>query len=89
MANDGISKLEVLKLVAEQTEQLHTDIGNAEHRLRNSINSAVRSLGDELKNTISATRVDDSKTEDLVYLIEIMKQNDEARKLMFRAASNL
>ena len=74
-------KSDVVKLLAEQKEEIQTFISKLKTSLSDSTDSAIRSLGEELKYFISAEVVQSQK--DLfIQLIERMKEREESRNLM-------
>jgi len=74
-------KYDVVKLLAEQKEEIQTFISKLKTSLSDSTDSAIRSLGEELKYFISAEVVQSQK--DLfIQLIERMKEREESRNLM-------
>ena len=80
--NSQISKSDVIQLLAEQKQELQTSISKLEISLSASTDSAIRSLGKELKACIS-TGADQSQN-DFFKLIEEMKKHEESRNLMFQ-----
>ncbi len=74
-------KSELIELLAEQKEEFQTFIGRLKASLSDSTDSAIRSLGEELKYFISAEVVKSQKNL-FIQLIERMKEREESRNLM-------
>jgi hypothetical protein len=70
-------------MLAEQKEEFEMFITKLTTSLSDSTDSAVRSLGDELKAFISTEVVQSQK--DFIQLIDKMKEIDECKSLMFQA----
>jgi hypothetical protein len=84
-SNQLLSESEVIKLLKEQKEEFQMSISKLETSLSASNNSAIRSIGDELKVSIlpRVTGVGQSQ-KDFIQLIERMKDNEASRILMFK-----
>jgi hypothetical protein len=77
-------KSDVIKMLSEQKEEFELFITKLTTSLSDSTDSAVRSLGDELKAFIS-TEVVQSQKNLFIQLIDRMKEIEECKSLMFQA----
>jgi hypothetical protein len=77
-------KSDVIKMLAEQKEEFEMFITKLTTSLSDSTDSAVRSLGNELKAFIS-TEVVQSQKDLFIQLIDRMKEIEECKSLMFQA----